>query len=298
MPGSSVVVLQANNGADRLEPVTRVPEALTLALALDGAKLRSCLAVRLGRAQTGDPSESSLAPCEACGQTNGYATCEPLIVGGLVMGSVLITHPQQLSIVERRVVDDTIAVFIPVLANLRNLALAEQRARTDSLTRLPNRRALDDMLKLMLTQAMRTDAPLAIVLVDVDGFKEANDTFGHDRGDELLSNVARALAQSVRASDFVARLGGDEFVALLPATDLDGAYTITEKLAAATRETRLAGFNRAVTASFGIAGFPDHGKDIDAVMRSADGALYQAKKDGRDRVRLAPATQPAASAAR
>jgi diguanylate cyclase (GGDEF)-like protein len=296
VPGSSVVVLRANNSADRLEPVTSVAEAL--APALDGATPRSCLAVRLGRPQTGDPSESSLALCQVCGQTNAYATCEPLVVGGEVMGSVLITHPQQLGNAERRVVDDTIAVGAPVLANLRNLALAERRALTDSLTGLPNRRALDDMLKLMLAQAMRTDAPLAIVLVDVDGFKEANDTFGHDRGDELLSTVARSLARSVRASDFVARLGGDEFVALLPATDLDGARTVTEKLAAATREARLAGLNCAVTASFGIAGFPEHGTDIDAVMRGADSALYQAKNDGRDCVRLAPAAQPAASGAK
>ena len=153
------------------------------------------------------------------------------------------------------------------------------------------------MLKLMLAQANRTGAPLSIVLADVDQFKEANDTFGHDRGDELLSTVAGALARSVRASDFVARLGGDEFVAVLPATDVDGARDVAENMAAATRETRLLGFNWEITASFGIASVPDHGPDIEAVMQSADTALYQAKRDGRNCVRFAPATQQTAPAA-
>lgn len=108
------------------------------------------------------------------------------MVGGEVFGSMLITHPQSLSSAEQRTVSDTIAYSTPVLANLRNLALAERRARTDSLTGLPNRRALDDILRLMFAQANRTDVPLSIVVADIDQFKEANDTFGHDSGDELL----------------------------------------------------------------------------------------------------------------
>ena len=289
--GSSVVVFRRNNSANRLEPVTGVAPASTLTGALEGGSARSCLAIRLGRAHTSDPAERSPAGCEVCGQQGACTTCEPLVVAGELMGSALISHPRPLTSHEQRAIDDTIALGTPVLANLRNLALAERRAHTDSLTGLPNRRALDDMLKLMLAQATRADEPLSLALVDVDGFKDVNDTFGHERGDELLSSFAGALARSLRASDFAARLGGDEFVVLLPGTDLDGARNVAEKMLAATHQTRLLGFNCEVSASFGIATFPGHGGDPAALMKSADGALYRAKSDGRNCVRLAAAHQ-------
>jgi diguanylate cyclase (GGDEF)-like protein len=295
--GSSVVVLRCNDSSDRLEPLTPLPEPSALAQPLRDATPRSCAAIRLGRAHVSDADASSAALCALCGQTGGCATCEPLVVGGEVIGSMLIIHPQPLSSAEQRTISDTIAYSTPVLANLRNLALAERRARTDVLTGLPNRRALDDMLKLMLAQATRTGVPLSIVLADVDQFKEANDTFGHDRGDELLSTVADAFARSVRASDLVARLGGDEFVVVLPATDLEGARNVAENMAAATVKTRLVGVDWKITASFGIASFPHDGPDIETVMQIADRALYQAKRDGRNCVRLASAIPRATAAA-
>jgi diguanylate cyclase (GGDEF)-like protein len=289
--GSTVVAVKCDD-ADGLALLTPAPESVELARALDVAKPRSCLAIRLGAAQTSDPSEPSTVLCELCG-CDGYALCEPLLAGGEVTGSMLITHPGSLSPPERRAIDDTIAYLTPVLANLRNLTQAQNRAQTDPLTELPNRRALDAMLKRMLAQANRTSTPLALVFVDVDHFKDVNDTFGHDCGDELLLTVATALAQSVRASDFVARLGGDEFVVALPDTDLQGASNVAHKLAGAARNARVLGFDWEVTASVGFASYPAHGTNVEAVMRSADTALYQAKKDGRDCVRLAPAIPPA-----
>jgi diguanylate cyclase (GGDEF)-like protein len=153
------------------------------------------------------------------------------------------------------------------------------------------------MLKRMFAQANRTGERQSLVLVDIDHFKDANDTFGHDCGDELLSTVASALAQPVRASDFVVRLGGDEFVVALPATDFDGAHLLAEKIGAAVTRTRVLGFSWDTTASLGIASYPDHGSNVEAVMRCADNALHQAKKDGRNCVRLAPLIPPAATAA-
>ena len=280
----------------RYELLTPVPETSPLALSLGSVEPRSCLAIRLGTPQTCDPNQPSTVLCELCGH-RGYAICEPLVAGGEVTGSMLITHPQPLSGSQRRTIEDTVAYTTPVLASLRNLQLAQSRAETDSLTDLPNRRALDAMLTRTFAQANRTDESLSLVLVDIDHFKDVNDTFGHDCGDELLSMVATALAQSVRASDFVARLGGDEFVVVLPATDFDGARILAEKMAAAIANTHVLGFNWDTTASLGIASYPNHGTTIEAVMRCADNALYQAKKDGRNCVHPAPVIPPAAAAA-
>ncbi len=293
--GSSVVAFKRDDDADGLALLTSAPHSPELIRCVDNAKPRSCLAIRLGTAQTSDAHERSTVVCELCGH-GGYAQCEPLFAGGDIMGSMLITHPAPLSLPERRAVDDTVAYLTPVLANLKNLALAVNRAQTDALTELPNRRALDAMLKRMCAQANRTGAPLSLVLVDVDHFKDVNDTFGHDCGDELLLTVATALAQSVRASDFVARLGGDEFVVALPATDLIGAGRVAQKLGTAVSNARVLGFNWEITASLGIASYPSHGTNVEAVLRSADTALYQAKTDGRNCVRLAPVIPPPTTA--
>jgi diguanylate cyclase (GGDEF)-like protein len=293
--GSAVVALKCDLDADGLALLTPASQSFELALRLNEAKPRSCLAIRVGAAQTSDPDRPLTVLCELCGR-GGYARCEPLFARGEVTGSMLVTHPAPLSAPERRTVDDTIAYLTPVLANLRNLAQAQSRAQTDPLTELPNRRALDAMLKRMFAQANRSGAPLSLVILDVDHFKDVNDTFGHDCGDELLLTVATALAQSVRASDFVARLGGDEFIVALPATDLEGAVNVSQKLRAAVGNARVLGLNWEITASLGTSSYPDHGSNVEAVMRSADTALYEAKKDGRNRVRHAPLIPPATTA--
>ncbi len=290
LPGSAVVVLSRNNSADRLEATTPVAPDSPLTRTLEGAKPRSCLAIRLGRVHNegGEGAERSVA-CEICGGVPGRSLCEPLLVGGEVIGSLLIAHEQELNDQGRRLISETVTYTAPVLANLRNLAIAERRAHTDALTGLPNRRALDDTFKLMLAQASRALSPLSVMLIDLDRFKEVNDTFGHDRGDEVLAAVSTTLTESVRTSDFAARMGGEEFLVLLPNTDPLVAGTVAEGVARALAATRVNGVERRVTASFGVAGFPMHGADAPTLLRSADRALYQAKRDGRDCVRVATA---------
>jgi diguanylate cyclase (GGDEF)-like protein len=167
----------------------------------------------------------------------------------------------------------------------RELAVAETRATTDALTGLPNRRALEEQIRLMLAQAERSGRPLAAVVLDIDHFKAINDAHGHEHGDAVLAAVGQALGSSARASDFVARYGGEEFVVLAPDTDPEGAMVLGEKLRVAIGEIELV--CGPVSASLGVAVFPFHASDADELLRVADRGLYAAKRLGRDRVAFA-----------
>jgi diguanylate cyclase (GGDEF)-like protein len=292
IPDARAAVLSRNNSADRLEPATSLDAGSSLATRLEGATPRACLAVRLARQHTRLADEQPLLACEICGAEPSATTCSPLLVSGEVIGSVLVTHPDALSDSQTQRVVDSISQAAPVLGNLRNLAIAESRAATDSLTGLPNRRAIDEVLKLMIAQAGRTLMPLSAVLLDLDHFKRINDTYGHDQGDQVLATVAQKIAGHVRASDFAGRNGGEEFLVLLPNTGRDGALIMAEKLREALEQAQIPGLGRAVTGSFGVATFPDDAGDADTLLRLADRALYSAKGLGRNRVE---GTSPASS---
>lgn len=292
VPGSEVVVLNRNNSKDRLEATTDLRDDSPLLEPLQSAEPRSCLAVRLTRPFESGGENASLLDCEICGATATASTCLPLLVSGEVIGSVLVDHDRPLAGRGERRVYDSVAQAAPVLANLRNLAFAEASALTDALTGLPNRRAIQDTLKRMLAQSARTVSPLAAVLIDLDHFKQINDTFGHEDGDAVLAAVGDVLASSMRVSDFAGRNGGEEFVALLPDTDAEGALEVAEKLRAAISTIKLPRVERAITASFGVAIHPDTAGDAETLLRLADRALYAAKNAGRNRVELAGSEQP------
>jgi diguanylate cyclase (GGDEF)-like protein len=172
----------------------------------------------------------------------------------------------------------------PVLGNLRNLAIAERRAQTVSITGLPNNRNVADTVKRMAAHASRTVSPLAALALDLDHFKHINDTYGHSSGDEVLAAVGSALQSACRESDFVGRAGGEEFLVLLPDTDLEGAQTVAEKIRIAIAAITIPSIRQAITTSVGIAVLPDHAGDSNTLVRHADRALYIAKKNGRNRV--------------
>lgn len=286
---STVVVLSRNNSADRLEATTEVPADSILETTLTHAKPRSCLAVRFARAHAEGGEGEPLVRCEVCGESPGRSSCEPLLVGGEVIGSVLVSHHEPLAAEERSAIQSSIAQAAPVLANLRNLALAQFRAATDALTGLPNARAVQDTTKRMVAQASRTLTPLAAALLDLDHFKQINDYYGHARGDEVLAAVGTVLRASVRESDFVGRYGGEEFVILMPGTTRDGAVAALEKIRATIAAITVPTVDRSITASAGVAAFPDDGGDVATLLRSADRALYVAKANGRNRVHASSA---------
>jgi diguanylate cyclase (GGDEF)-like protein len=204
-----------------------------------------------------------------------------------VIGSVLVEHPSSLSDEEERRIRESVNHSAPVLANLRNLAIAEQRASTDSLTGLPNRRAIQENIKRMVAHASRTISPLSALMIDLDHFKQVNDKYGHDRGDEVLAGVGVALEAALRASDFAGRWGGEEFILLLSNTTVDGAMIVAEKVRQAVSEIYVPAVDRMITASIGIATIPDHAGDAEHLERCADRALYTAKRNGRNRVEIA-----------
>jgi diguanylate cyclase (GGDEF)-like protein len=282
IPDTSVVVLSRNNSKNRLEATTPLEAESRLAQRLVDSTPDTCVAVRLGRPYSRKRDREPLLACELCGE--GTSTCVPSLVGGEVIGSVLVQQTRDLSAREQSRVLMSVSQAAPVLANLRNLALAEIRAATDALTGLPNKRAVEDALKRQLAQASRAVEPLAICLLDLDHFKKVNDVHGHERGDEVLAAVGDVLADSIRDSDVAGRFGGEEFLVLLPRTDAGGARTFAEKLRRAVSRTNVAGLDRGVTASIGVAVFPDDAVDRETLLRLADRALYAAKAGGRNLV--------------
>jgi diguanylate cyclase (GGDEF)-like protein len=295
-PGARAVVLARNNSADRLEPRTSLAKLDVLREPLEHATPRSCLAVRFARSHAQGGDRTPLTSCEVCGELPGVSTCEPLLVGGEVIGSVLVSHAGEPDRRSAQRIRETVAQAAPVLGNLRNLALAQLRAATDPLTGLPNQRAVQDTLKRMVAQASRTISPLAAVLVDLDHFKKINDIYGHDRGDEVLAAVGVAFRNVIRESDFVGRYGGEEFLILLPSTDTTGAIQVGEAVRAAITAIRIPSIEQPITASAGVAIIPNDAGDALTLFRAADRALYAAKNAGRNQVNAhSDDTTPAAA---
>jgi diguanylate cyclase (GGDEF)-like protein len=167
-------------------------------------------------------------------------------------------------------------------SHVERIDYLEHRAFHDALTGLPNRVMFVDRVEEALTVARRERQTLAVMLMDLDRFKEINDTFGHQCGDQLIGEVGQHLCQALRPKDTVARLGGDEFAVLAPiiAGEL-GAVALAEQAAHAVRSTHtVAGVEVDVDVSIGIALFPLHGNNVDELLRCADVAMYASKARG------------------
>lgn len=164
----------------------------------------------------------------------------------------------------------------------------QHRATHDSLTGLPNRAMFSALLEQTLRSAKRYERKLAVLFIDLDGFKVVNDVHGHEAGDRLLQQMAARFRDAVRASDVVVRLGGDEFVVLAQElSDRDGVSATAQKLLnAAARPVQVAGGECQISASIGIAVFPDDGDSEDLLVKRADHAMYAAKREGKNAFRF------------
>ncbi len=160
----------------------------------------------------------------------------------------------------------------------------ESMAMHDALTGLPNRRLLMDRLSSAIAHARRNKGTMAVMYLDLDGFKAINDSLGHDAGDMLLRQVADRLVAAVRQEDTVARMGGDEFViGLWETSDADGVANLASKvMQAISRPYRIQGRDVSMTASVGVGIYPLHGEEVETLMKAADLAMFEAKRSGKN----------------
>jgi diguanylate cyclase len=182
-----------------------------------------------------------------------------------------------------------------------DLASAQREANTDSLTGIANRKYFDYELRAAAEEAVTGARPLCLLLADIDHFKQFNDTFGHQVGDQVLRLVAQVLTRSVKGRDRAARYGGEEFAVILPQTDLDGARNLAEQIRRTVAGNRIRSKTNGqdlghITLSIGCAQYVP-GEPLTNLIRRADEALYRAKRAGRNRVLVAPPAPGPASAA-
>jgi diguanylate cyclase (GGDEF)-like protein/PAS domain S-box-containing protein len=173
----------------------------------------------------------------------------------------------------------------------KRLELLERDARYDALTQLPNRLLLAERMRQALGQARTQQHRLAIAFIDLDGFKAINDNYGHELGDRVLQIIAKRIKATVREHDTLARLGGDEFVAGLVGLQQMGDCEVVLKrmLQAASAPIQIDAGTIEVSASIGVAFFPEHGQEIDALISKADQAMYLSKRCGGNRLAFCPA---------
>ncbi len=211
----------------------------------------------------------------------------PLKIGNRVVGVMNVAHQESNAFTESdlrllRLLGDQAAIAI---ANARLHDLVKHQARTDPLTGLANRRALDQRLDIEMRRASRYQRTFSVIMMDLDGFKRVNDTYGHPAGDQTLKLIAQCLQKVVRDTDFLARYGGDEFALLLPETDHTVAQQVGEKLKKALNKCPSEHIKELnLSMSIGIASFPQDAASVEDLIANADQCLYLAK-DKADQVR-------------
>ena len=181
--------------------------------------------------------------------------------------------------------------IMATLLDITQRKQAEERidrlAHFDQLTGLPNRNLLNDHFKYAISLAQRSGEPLAVMFIDLDHFKDINDTLGHSIGDQILMEVARRLRDVLREEDSLSRQGGDEYIVILPGSDADGAALVASKLIeAVTQPCHIEQHELIVTPSIGIAIYPHDGTNIETLSKNADAAMYRAKQEGRNDFRF------------
>jgi diguanylate cyclase (GGDEF)-like protein len=213
----------------------------------------------------------------------------PLTTGRESFGT-LVLYGDDFSADQRESAGWLVGHAVIALSNARQHRTVEQQALVDSLTGLANRRLSTAALEKELARAQRFEEPLTLVLADIDDFKRINDRWGHPTGDDVLRAFAARMRESVREIDLAGRWGGEEFALLLPGTDHEGGRRLAERIRALVEARPLKGPDGEpirVTASFGVASFPELSNQKDLVA-AADAALYEAKRSGKDRVVVAP----------
>jgi diguanylate cyclase (GGDEF)-like protein/PAS domain S-box-containing protein len=252
-----------------------------------------CWALRTGRIF--GTSERHAGLCHHPDAPRGVEfLCLPMVAQGDALG-VLRLQCQ----VSTPCMDESKRQLAVTVAEHANLALANLLLREtlhhqsirDPLTGLYNRRYLEEAMEREIYRAERHQSSLGLIMLDVDHFKQFNDRFGHDAGDELLRELGKFLIAKVRPTDIACRYGGEEFLVILPETTLTAVVNKAEQLREKCKRLTIVYQGRILgrtTISLGVAAFPEHGITPQALIQTVDKALYQAKEEGRDRLVVAP----------
>jgi len=280
---------------DVLEKVAEWGEALQQdACVLAG----DCWALRSGKPHEVGRDKSKVLCSHMNPVEDNWHLCLPLMAQGESLGTLHLCAPFDPAAGEDdQTVRDWTQFYSAVSENLAlaitNLRLREtlrKQAFKDPLTELYNRRYLVDALEREFHRADRKKQPLSIIMMDIDHFKQCNDTFGHDAGDAVLAELGNLLRKWTRGEDVVSRYGGEEFIAVLPGADCDAAFRRADSLRKQVESLAIEYKGKSlgqVTISVGIAVYPLDATDSDALIHAADQAMYFSKRCGRNRVSLA-----------
>ena len=246
-----------------------------------------CWALRLGRPHPLDTVCTGLPCSNVPSSLDGL--CVPMIAHGESLG-VLYLHSEAEDKIfpfnEQLAVTATKQIAL-AFANLRLRETLRSQSIRDPLTGLYNRRFMEETLAREIRRAERNQRPVNVIMLDIDHFKQFNDTFGHEAGDAVLRELGQMLKVNTRGGDVACRFGGEEFVLILPETTLENAKQRAEELREKSRQLTVLYHGQAlgiITISLGLATFPECATTAEALLRSADTALYRAKAEGRDRV--------------
>lgn len=201
---------------------------------------------------------------------------------------------EYLQLIKRPVYDEkgNISGIIALINNVTETQMIkmelEKRAKTDALTGLLNKSAAQDLIQMMLDNYQKPEGHCALLMIDIDCFKMINDTYGHAKGDFVLSEMGRIIKNNSRSDDVAGRIGGDEFMILMRnIVSSDNACSLAERLQEQVRDIfTVKNINRDITLSIGIAVYPEHGKRFDVLYKAADAALYYVKNHGKNTYRI------------
>ncbi len=270
---------------------------------IDGAVFpaEACWALRNSRPHVVEAARASVL-CEHLPSPPPAAyVCTPLVAQGNSLGILYVSSESQghtetvLSEAKQRLADTVAAQVGLGLSNVQLREILRIQSIHDPLTGLYNRRYMAETLEREVHRARRGNNCLGVLMLDIDGFKQQNDAFGHDAGDAILVELAALLQRNLRKEDIACRYGGEEFVLVLPDASMENAGRRAEQMRDAVRRMRVPHKDiilGPVTVSIGVAAFPEHGTDGAGLLKAADMALYEAKKAGRDRVMLAMSPEP------
>ena len=257
----------------------------------EGFAPESCCALRSGRVRWRKPQQSEVHCQHFFGAAPEFYLCLPLQAQGETLGMVTVECPtaEAAAMTEAResAVVSVAEMAAMAMAGLRLRHKLESQSIRDGMTGLFNRSFMEVALDRELQRASRHGKPVAVMMVDVDYFKQLNDSFGHEAGDVVLREVAECLRTGVRVEDIVCRYGGEEFVIILPELGVRSAMERAETLRRRVGELGVRLHGRAlreVTISIGVAIYPEHADSGEELLRHTDRALYAAKHHGRNRV--------------